>query len=217
MDDLLGAGYRVVRFDPRETGRSDRVEDWRRTDAFTVVDVARRHRRVPAGPHDALPLGVRLEGTSAASLPDRGGEKNLVMERVAKALAAGEHLSPEQVRNLGRQVLYDHRNRRGVNLAAFFFRHQVAAASTSPRGAGLGRLEVPTLVVHGEDDPTFPVQHGRRLAATGPGARGSRLQGTGHMFPYPDMDAVTHAIVRHLRRAGDGADWAGRSERTINT
>ena len=40
VDDLLGAGYRVVRFDPRETGRSDRVEDWRRKDAYTVVDLA---------------------------------------------------------------------------------------------------------------------------------------------------------------------------------
>ena len=76
---------------------------------------------------------------------------------------------------------------------------------------------MPTLVVHGGEDPLFPVQHGRRLAATVPGARGLWLEGTGHLFPYPDMDAVTHAIVRHLRRTGDGADGDGPPERTINT
>ncbi|MDD7967617.1 alpha/beta fold hydrolase [Actinomycetospora lemnae] len=42
---------------------------------------------------------------------------------------------------------------------------------------------LPTLVVHGDADPLFPVEHGRALAAAIPGARLLEIPGMGHQVP----------------------------------
>ena len=52
-----------------------------------------------------------------------GGEKNLIKERVAKAIAAGDE--NVNVREIAELVLYDGRKRRGLNLKAAW-QHQTA-------------------------------------------------------------------------------------------
>jgi pimeloyl-ACP methyl ester carboxylesterase len=47
----------------------------------------------------------------------------------------------------------------------------------------LGEIAAPTLVVHGGDDPLFPVEHGRALAAEIPGAELLVLGRMGHEYP----------------------------------
>ena len=62
--------------------------------------------------------------------------------------------------------------------------------------AELGVITVPTLVVHGTDDPLFPVEHGRALAAAVPGARLVELAGVGHQQPPPHhWDVVVRAML----------------------
>ena len=52
----------------------------------------------------------------------------------------------------------------------------------------LGRLAgLPTLVLHGTDDPLFPLAHGRALAAAIPEARLVELPGVGHQLPPPAL------------------------------
>lgn len=59
----------------------------------------------------------------------------------------------------------------------------------------LGSLRVPTTVVHGTDDPLFPIGHGEALAREIPGARFVRLPGVGHELPPRAWDAVVEAIA----------------------
>lgn len=62
----------------------------------------------------------------------------------------------------------------------------------------LADIDVPTLVLHGTDDPMFPIDHGEALAAEIPGARLLRLDGAGHEVPPPRLwDVVVPAIVEH--------------------
>ena len=62
----------------------------------------------------------------------------------------------------------------------------------------LGHLNVPTLVLHGTEDPLFPIGHGRALAAEIPGARFIPLEQTGHeVFPRHQWDIVVPAILDH--------------------
>jgi len=44
----------------------------------------------------------------------------------------------------------------------------------------LGAITAPTLVLHGTEDPLFPLEHGRVLAAEIPGARFLAMERTGH-------------------------------------
>jgi pimeloyl-ACP methyl ester carboxylesterase len=61
----------------------------------------------------------------------------------------------------------------------------------------LGTIAVPVLVAHGLQDPLFPIEHGRALAAEIPGARRLELDGMGHeYFPPHTWDVVIPAILR---------------------
>lgn len=61
-------------------------------------------------------------------------------------------------------------------------------------------IAVPTLVVHGTDDPLFPLPHGKALAAAVPGARLLVVDGMGHQVPprstweqvLPAIGELTH-------------------------
>lgn len=60
----------------------------------------------------------------------------------------------------------------------------------------LGEIAVPTLVLHGTEDPLFPFGHGEALAAEIPGARLVALDGVGHQMPPREFwDLVTAEVL----------------------
>ncbi|MGK5553534.1 alpha/beta fold hydrolase [Actinomadura kijaniata] len=72
-----------------------------------------------------------------------------------------------------------------------------AALDCGPRWRErLGGVAAPTVVVHGEDDPFFPIGNGEALAREIPGAELVRLPGTGHELPPRTWDAVVAALAR---------------------
>lgn len=80
--------------------------------------------------------------------------------------------------------------------------HWILAGGGDPVTGDLAAVTVPTLVIHGSDDPLFPLPHGEALAATIPGARLVVLDGVGHEFPPPPVwDVVVPAIVKHTEVA----------------
>jgi pimeloyl-ACP methyl ester carboxylesterase len=63
------------------------------------------------------------------------------------------------------------------------------------------RIATPTLVVHGSDDPLFPLPHGEALAAAIPGATLLVLPGMGHEVPPPPTwELLVPALLRHTAR-----------------
>ncbi|WP_203838635.1 alpha/beta fold hydrolase [Winogradskya humida] len=62
-------------------------------------------------------------------------------------------------------------------------------------GPPLSSLRLPTLVLHGSDDPMCRPSAGRRVAASVPGARYVELAGTGHDLP----PATWPTVVREMR------------------
>ncbi|WP_405651096.1 alpha/beta fold hydrolase [Streptomyces sp. RK9] len=64
----------------------------------------------------------------------------------------------------------------------------------------LGAITAPTLVLHGTEDPLFPLEHGRALAAEIPGARFLAMEQTGHeVFPRAVWDEVVPALLANGR------------------
>ncbi|ADB50936.1 alpha/beta fold hydrolase [Conexibacter woesei] len=77
-----------------------------------------------------------------------------------------------------------------------------AVIKTKPRWRErLGEVAVPALVIHGEDDPFFPLGNGEALAREIPGAELLTLPGTGQELPRDSWDEVVPAIVRLTRAA----------------
>ncbi len=64
----------------------------------------------------------------------------------------------------------------------------------------LGELTVPTLVLHGDADPLFPLENARALTREIPGAQLHVLAGMGHGFPPPTYwPEILPLLQRHFR------------------
>ncbi len=62
----------------------------------------------------------------------------------------------------------------------------------------LGALRIPTLVIHGSDDPAVPVSHGIATAKLIPDAELLVIEGMAHDLPLQSTWAPAFdAIVRH--------------------
>jgi pimeloyl-ACP methyl ester carboxylesterase len=68
-----------------------------------------------------------------------------------------------------------------------------------PDERALGRLEVPTLVLWGEDDPFFPAAVAERLGEALPMASVALLPGCGHFLPEEAPETIGPLIAEYLR------------------
>jgi pimeloyl-ACP methyl ester carboxylesterase len=74
--------------------------------------------------------------------------------------------------------------------------HWLAVAGADDESFDVRRITAPTLVVHGSDDPFFPLAHGEALAAAVPDADLLVVPGMGHEVPPPETwDLVIPALL----------------------
>jgi pimeloyl-ACP methyl ester carboxylesterase len=76
-----------------------------------------------------------------------------------------------------------------------------AILASGSRTAALERLEVPTVVIHGESDPLVPLRAGLATARAIPNARLLTIPGMGHDLPEPLWPTFVDAIVTNAERA----------------
>lgn len=75
--------------------------------------------------------------------------------------------------------------------------HTLAVGATPDRLDALGSIEVPTLVIHGTEDPILPYDHGVALAKGIPGAELLTIEGMGHDLPPAAWPRIVGAILQH--------------------
>jgi len=92
---------------------------------------------------------------------------------------------------------------RTVNIASSQIKHFVMDVGEPLRNR-LGEIGVPTLVVHGSEDPVFPLGHAIALEKEILVARLLTLEQTGHELPPAVWDVVVPAILRHT-----SGGWSG--------
>lgn len=83
-------------------------------------------------------------------------------------------------------------------------RHQAASlvGFYTGREAALKTIKVPTVVIHGSEDPLVTVDAGRDIAATIPGAQFERVDGMGHDLPDAVLNKLATLIVNNAAKAG---------------
>jgi pimeloyl-ACP methyl ester carboxylesterase len=80
-------------------------------------------------------------------------------------------------------------------------RQLLAILVSGDRTRALRRLDVPTTVIHGIDDPLIDVSGGEATAAAVPGARLELIQGMGHDMPRQVWQRLVEMIVANAERA----------------
>ena len=83
---------------------------------------------------------------------------------------------------------------RTTDIEAALTNHDLIDPGDPPRRR-LEELAIPTVVIHGRDDPMFPFEHGRALVEAIPSAELLPLEGVGHELPRRSWDLVVPAIL----------------------
>lgn len=65
----------------------------------------------------------------------------------------------------------------------------------------ISAIRTPTVVIHGSEDPFYPVEVGKVIARTIPGARLLAVDGMGHSLPHEALPKIVNAIVENSNRA----------------
>ena len=85
---------------------------------------------------------------------------------------------------------------RAINYASSV-NHTPAMAQSEAWHERLGEIGVPTLVIHGDEDPILPYDHGEALVSAISGATLLVMEGVGHELPRGVWDMVIPAILEH--------------------
>jgi pimeloyl-ACP methyl ester carboxylesterase len=80
-------------------------------------------------------------------------------------------------------------------------RHLLAIMAQGNRKEKLSAIKVPTLVIHGRDDPLFPVEAGKDTADAIPGSELIIIKGMGHSLPPETWGQVSDAIAENAKKA----------------
>jgi 3-oxoadipate enol-lactonase len=229
---VLARSFRVLTFDNRDVGRSSRLP-WPYglpqmvDDAVSVLDAA--------GAETAHVYGISLGGMVAQELalrhPQRvsalvlgattaGGSKAVLArpEPLTFFVRVGA-MGPEEAEWAAVPYNYSVRTRRrhGDRIAediarriqhqtdSLVYLHQVAAAATHGTASRLGRLGVPTLIMHGQEDIIVPLQNAHDLARLIRGAELKIWPDAGHLYTTDEPEAdvyVRRFLAMQTARAG---------------
>ena len=226
----LARELRVITFDARGIGRSPSVRhnytvEAMADDAVSVLDglgladahvygislggmiaqtVALRHpRRVRS-----LVLGATHAGGPRAARPEREVleffRRRSTMEMEEAAWASVPYNYGPRCREHKVDCIAEDIERRIEHpFSRTAYRAQLMAAAMHNAHGRLGRIGVPTMVVHGAHDRIIPVANGHALAAGIPDCRLRILEESGHLYPTeePEVDEEIAAFLAAPVRA----------------
>jgi pimeloyl-ACP methyl ester carboxylesterase len=221
----LGSFSRLIRFDKRGTGMSDRPGDLpdletRMGDLVAVMDAARSERAVLFGYSEGGPMSILY----AATHPERV-DALVIYSSYARRLWAPDYpwaARPEERARYAEQLEADwaweadmrHMCPNADEELARWWGERCRAA-TSPGAARaliemnslvdvrdvLGSVQAPTLVLHRRDDIDSRIEEGRYLAERIPGAAFVELDGADHFIAI-DPDQILDPVEEFVRGLG---------------
>lgn len=163
-------------------GHPDRVE------SLTLISTS------PGGP-DLPPMSEEfLAHVREAVVPD-WSDRTAVIDYIVDLMRASSGGS-RPFDEVGARDLVSRDVDRAVNIESSMTNHSVFDAG-DPLPEPPGEVCAPTLVIHGAEDPVFPLGHALALAKDIPGAQLLTLEQMGHELPRTVWDIVVPAILRH--------------------
>ena len=195
-------------------------------DAFGVLDalgIAQAHvvgasmggmiaqRMALAAPQRVLSLTSIMSSSGARGLPGPQpqvlqvlfsrprdhSEPALLAHYVRLFQAIGSPAYPTPPAELRKRILES--VRRGGYRPACTARQMAAIVSDAGRAQELSRIQAPTLVLHGTDDPLVPLACGQDTARRIPGARLVPIPGMGHDLPPGVVERLLEPLLPHLQ------------------
>jgi len=221
---VLSEGLRVIAFDNRGVGRSDRPPGpygvaQMADDAVAVLDAA----DLPAANVYGASLGGMIAQEVALRHPERvarlvlgattsGGAHAVAADERARAFFARRavmsaeeavwasvpyNYGPATRIDAGQRIAQDIEQRLRFPIETEPYTAQLTAALGHDTSTRLGDIRHRTLVVHGELDVMVPPENGRLLSEHLPDARLHLLPGAGHLY-FTDSPDADEEVLRFL-------------------
>lgn len=226
LQTRLGATHRVVSFDNRGTGRSDKPPapysiPMMATDALQVMDALGIERAHVVG-HSmggyisqqlALQNPERVQSLTLVSTTCGGPQTVPVPESTLKLWGELSSLPPQESARRGMPTSFapgwtEQHPLRFEEVLAARLRYPTpqacwsaqfaAAAAYVERGADVSRLRCPTLIIHGTEDRVVPYGNGVLLSQRIAGAKLVTLDGCGHLPLIEEPERLARRIAEHL-------------------
>ena len=159
-----------------------------RVQSLTSIMSSSGDRRLPGPRPEVLRALLRR--------PEGKGEDAIVDHTVKLFHAIGSPGFPSDEKILRDRIRFSTRRAyrpKGV------LRQMVAVISDTRRAAELAHIKVPTLVMHGKDDPLVPLACGQDTARRIKGACFVAVPGMGHDLPAAVVDILLQPLLSHLK------------------
>lgn len=251
---LVSSGFRVVRYDNRDTGLSSYIDFSR--NPYTLADMAADAvglldaLGIPAAHVVGASMGGMVAQEMAINHPERvlslasmistpaipdpsnpmgysGGLPGMKPELLAVMMeSAGQPVTTREERIEASLKLYkalagtrqpvddkllramkereldrlpDERSMAAITEGESSPNQAAAISASRDRVELLASVSVPTVVVHGSEDPIFPYEHGVATAKAVPGAKFISVEGMGHELP--DLPELATIILENIAAA----------------
>ncbi|GET28285.1 alpha/beta hydrolase [Prolixibacter sp. SD074] len=160
--------------------------------SLTSISASSGNPKRPQGDGKAL-------AAMATPPPSSSNEDSLVtyLVNVYKVLGAVDS-DEVLMRRAQRHVKYRNWDPPAVN-------RQVAAVligDNCDRRPELSKLKMPVMVIHGDSDPVVPLEAGKEVAATIPGAELCIINGMGHDISLKFVNQIADCIIKIVSRSG---------------
>jgi pimeloyl-ACP methyl ester carboxylesterase len=220
---LVDKGFRLVLLDNRDVGGSQKFDEWGEPilwwnmlkaklglevshaytlsdmgdDAVALLDLLQIER--------AHVLGASMGGMIAQTIAIEHPERVISLISIMSSSGA-PHLpqaSKESVAAIRNVAETSEEDLAEIHAKGFYPaaipRQLMAIMYSGDRSAALNRLQVPTLVIHGEDDPLLPLAHGQHTAEVIPAAQFVSFPGMAHNIPDDVRPAMLDAIEAYVQ------------------
>ena len=222
INGLLDGGYRVVLLDNRDTGESSKVKGkgklwlwWQLLksqiglhvdspyslkdmagDAVAVLDTLEIEQ--------AHVIGASMGGMIAQIIAYDHPERTKSLTSIMSTTGAPHLPPPGKAQREGIDKMNDSSEAEAIRLETLgFFTSALPNQITAIFNAGdrtkrVQQINVPTLVLHGADDPLLPLAHGEFTAKNITGATFMVYQGMAHNMPNEIIPAMVSDMLKHL-------------------
>jgi len=78
--------------------------------------------------------------------------------------------------------------------------HMAAVGSSPNRFKRLKEISIPTLIIHGTEDPLIPIDHGLAISEQIQNSKKLFIKGMGHNFPTSIIPVIIEQMINHFER-----------------